>query len=502
MKNYDAVNEKLHNKLHEDIFPSNWVNPQSEGVYDLVVIGGGPGGMTAATIAKSFNVRVALVEKEHFGGECLSYGCIPSKAFLRSSRLAHAVANSSIYGVDIATGWDIDFGAVMERVYRLQATISPHDSAVHFKKLGIDVFLGIGHFSGPNALEVGNQIINFKKALIITGTQPILLNIPGLSPSDYWTNQNIFNISSVPSRFAFLGGGPIGCELAQAFARFGSQVTIITHGASLLSKEDAIASDRLQRVFEKEGIKIITRSQLQRVEKKGKEKILYLDSSKEGIAVDELFAGIGRTPAVEDLTLEKAGVSYDKRKGIGANEYLQTSNPNIYAAGDVTSPYKFTHVSKELAKIAVINALKGNLESVSPLIISWCTYTDPEVASIGMSEEEAKKQGIAIEVVLVEMSEIDRAILDGETLGFVKLVVKENSNQIVGGTIMAPHAGDMIAELSVAMNSESGLSALLKAIHPFPTQAQVLRTAAERLLANRKARASQASEHLEAAASR
>lgn len=481
-----AKPDSFQNKFLQDIFPENWINPEPQNQYDLLVVGGGPGGMTAATIAKSYNVSVAIVEKEHFGGECLSYGCIPSKAMLRSSRVAQEIRRAKEYGLEIPKGWNVDFHAVMQRVHDLQTTISPHDSVEHFKKLGIDVFLGTGTFTRPNRLEVANKTINFKKAIIVTGTQPIQLHVPGLDQSDYLTNQTIFNLSTLPRRLVVIGGGPISCELSQAFLRFGSQVTLITHGSQLLSRDELIASKRLQEVFQNEGMQIFTQTTVQRAEKRGSEKLLYLDTTTNPLVADEILVAIGRLPTIDGLNLENAGVQSDRQKGISTNDYLQTSNPNIYAAGDVTSVYKFTHISKELSKIAVTNALYGNQQKSSSLIIPWCTYTDPEIAHIGVSEEEAKKQGIAIETTMIEMAEVDRAILDGETIGFAKLLVKENSDQIIGSTIMAAHAGDMISEVCVAMNSESGLTALSRAIHPFPTQAQILRSAAETVLKRRK----------------
>ncbi|MFI5344089.1 MAG: mercuric reductase [Chlamydiales bacterium] len=483
--------ENFQRRFKQDIFPPNWVNPRPTEIYDLLVLGGGPGGMTAATIAKSLGAtHVALIEKEHLGGECLSYGCIPSKALLRSSRLAQEIRQAADYGLEISNGWRVNFQAVMQRVLGMQTVISPHDSADHFKHLGIDVFLGTGHFIGPNQLTVGNQTIHFKKAIIATGTQPIPLNIPGLEYSDYLTNQNIFNLSKLPPRLAVIGAGPISCELSQAFLRFGSQVILVTHGSNLLTKDDPIAAERLKNIFEKEGMRIFTHSNLIQVKKKGNEKILYLDSHPEPIIVDEILVGIGRMPVVEGLGLDNAGVAYDRKMGISTNAYLQTSNPNIYAAGDATSPYKFTHIAKELSTLAVANALNGNQEKSSSLIIPWCTYTDPEIAHIGLNEETAKKLGIPVETIVIEMADVDRAILDGQTTGFVKLIVKENHDQIIGATVMAAHAGDMLSEVCVAMNSENGLSALLKSIHPFPTQAQILRTAAQTLLNKRHSYAS------------
>jgi len=472
-------------KLVENVFPANWKNPKAGQTYDLLVIGGGPGGMTAATIAREQQATVALVEKEHMGGECLSYGCIPSKALLRSSRLAADVRNGANFGIEIPNNWKVDFGAVMQRVHRLQSTLAPHDSPEHFKGLGIDLFLGQARFLGPNQVEVGGQTITFKKAIIATGTEPVPLKIPGLTESDYLTNQTIFQLSTLPKRFGVIGGGPISCELAQAFLQFGSEVTLITDSTHLLPRDDLMATERLKKVFEDEGMKIFFQSHVERVEKKGKEKTLYLNQPNQSITVDEILVAIGRAPAVMGLDLEKAGISYHTHQGISTNEFLQTTNPNVYAVGDVTSRYKFTHMSQELASLAVTNALKGHTKKNSSLNVPWCTFTEPEVAHIGLSEQEAKEKGIATESVIIELSNIDRAIVDEETTGFMKLIVKENSHHIIGADLMASHAGDMISEISVAMASDQGLLALSQAIHPFPTQAQIIRTAAKTLLQNR-----------------
>ncbi|MBS4168606.1 mercuric reductase [Parachlamydia sp. AcF125] len=469
-------------QLQEDVFPLNWKNPKPVAIYDLLVVGGGPGGMTAATLAKKLDAQVAFVEKEHFGGECLSYGCIPSKAMIRSSRLVAEVCHAQQFGVEIPPNWKVNFHAVMQRVHRLQATISPHDSAEHFKKLGIDVFLGTGRFIGPNQLEVSGQIINFKKAIIATGTQPVPFEIPGLSEADYHTNQTIFSLSTLPARLGVIGGGPISCELSQAFLRFGSQVTLMTHGSHLLPKDSPMATERLRKELEREGMQIFTQTKVVRVEKKGKEKVLYLDQHSTSIPVDEILIAAGRAPVVEGLGLDQAGVSYDSHQGISTNDFLQTSNPNIYAIGDVTSKYKFTHISKELASIAVTNALKDGQEQKNALIVPWCTFTSPEIAHVGLSQEEAQERGIATEIAVVELADVDRAILDEETTGFVRLMVKKGSHAIIGADIMAEHAGDLIAQVGVAMASEKGLLALAKSIHPFPTQSQAIRTAAERLL--------------------
>ncbi|MGC1878295.1 MAG: mercuric reductase [Rhabdochlamydiaceae bacterium] len=467
--------------LLKDVFPSNWKNPQPKEIYDLVVIGGGPGGMTAATIAAGLNLKVALIEKEHLGGECLNVGCIPSKALLRSSRCAAEVRDAADFGIEVPKGWKVDFPAVMQRVRRLQTTLSPHDSPEHFKRLGIDVFLGAARFTDATGVEVSGQTLHFKKGIIATGTKPLLPDIAGLEEVGYLTNQTVFKLNSLPPRLAVIGGGPISCELSQAFLRFGSRVTLITRGAHLLPKDDFTATERLQKVFEGEGMEIFLQTQVKHVEKKGKEKILHLDTGK-AVPFDEILVAIGRVPCVEGLDLEKAGVKYDLKNGIASDDTLKTNNPNIYTVGDVGSRYKFTHISKELGKMAVLNALKEGKWKRSSLVVPWSTYTDPEIAHVGLQEKEAQEKGIPVQTLVTEMKDIDRAILDGETVGFVKIHMQAGTGQILGGTIMAKHGGDMISELAVAIASQKGITTLAEAIHPFPTQAEVIRTAAAALV--------------------
>ncbi len=472
---------KIKQKFQHNLFPRGWKNPKPAELYDLLIIGGGPAGMTAATIARSHNAKVALVEKEHLGGECVTSGCIPSKALIRSSRTAAEIRNAAKYGIKVPKGWKVDFGAIMQRVHQLQTDISAFDAAKHFKKMGVDIFLGKGRFTGTYRFEIDGKILTFKKAIIATGTQPIALNVSGLDRSDYLTNNEIFHLTKLPTQMAVVGGGPIGCELAQAFARLGSKVTLITRGPSILPREETVASEQLKAALEADGVEILLNTQIKRVEKKGKKKILYLNKKSKRLAVDTLLVSIGRTPAVEGLGLDLAGIQYDHQKGIFADEYLLTSNPHIYAAGDSSSPYKFTHVSRELGKIAVEHALGLNRTKASSLIIPWCTFTDPEVAHVGLTEKEARTKGVSVETLTLELDHIDRAILDGETHGFLKLLIKTGSDQIVGATLVASHAGEMISEITTAMNSENGLLALLRAIHVFPTQAEIIRNAAQAL---------------------
>jgi len=469
-------------ELLKEIFPRDWKNPKPAELYDLVVIGAGPGGMTAASLAAGYHKRVALVEKEHMGGECLSYGCIPSKAMLRSSRAADEMRNGKEFGIECSGKVSVDFSAVMDRVRRLRNAVSKHDSPSLFQQMGIDLFLGDGHFTAPDRLEVSGYSLHFKKAILATGTLPLQLNVPGLKEAGYLTNQTVFELTHLPKRLAVFGAGAMGCELAQAFSRFGSQVMMITHGSRILSHEDATAAERLAKQFEKEGIQILTNSKIARIETKGKEKIIHIEG-RSPIHADEILVALGRLPQVQGFGLEKANVSADPKNGIAVNDFLQTSNPNIYSIGDMS--YKFTHVSTEHAHLAVQNIFGSGNGRKSTLAVPWCTFTDPEIAHVGMDENEAAAKGIPVSKIQFEMADVPRAILDGDTVGFCKLFVREGTDQILGATLMSKHAGEMISELSVAIANQIGLTGLTRAIHCFPTQAEVFRMAAAALLKKR-----------------
>jgi pyruvate/2-oxoglutarate dehydrogenase complex dihydrolipoamide dehydrogenase (E3) component len=463
-------------KLIRDVFPPDWKNPSPAGLYDLVIIGGGPAGMTAIKVATERKARVAVVEQEHFGGECLNVGCIPSKALLASSRVAAALRDCNNYGIEIIGEWRTKFAAVMERVRRLRTLISPHDSADHFRQLGADVFLGAGRFKGPDELEVQGQVLRFHKAVIAAGTQPAYPDIPGLQQAGFLTNQTVFNLTTLPGRLAVIGAGPQGCELAQAFARFGSRVTLITDGPRILPREDSEAATRLVDVLRNEGINVLTECRVQSIDSQDGTKILHTSTGRENVAVDEVLVTAGRAPAVEGYGLERANVGSDPHLGVTVNDRLQTTNPNIYA---LPARYNLTHVVKELARIAVQNALADAEALASTLTIPWCTYTDPEIAHVGLYEEEARAKGIRVQAFMVDLAGVDRAVLEGKAVGFVKLVVREGSRELLGASLMAAHAGEMISELTVAMASGLGVTPLARAIHPFPTQAEAIRAAAE-----------------------
>jgi len=470
-------------KLLTNVHPVDWVNPEPVKRYNLVVVGAGTAGLVSAAGAAGMGAKVALIERHLMGGDCLNVGCIPSKTIIRAARALADVRSAGRFGVQVPEGSRVDFAAVMERVRRIRADISPHDSAHRFRdEYGVDVFLGGGRFTGPDTVEVGGATLRFERAVIATGARAAVPSIPGLAEAGFLTNETIFNLVEQPARLAVLGGGPIGCELAQTFARLGTKVTIIEMAEHFLPREDADAVAVLRTAFESDGVDVWLGTQLERVEIRGGVKVLHLvaDSRRTTLEVDAILVGVGRAPNVDGLGLEAANVSFD-RQGVEVNDFLQTSNPRIYAAGDVCSPFKFTHAADFMARAVIQNAFFGfaGKKRVSSLTIPWCTYTDPEIAHVGLYEHDAAAQGVELTTFTVPMSGVDRAIAEGEEEGFVKVHVKKGTDQIVGATVVARHAGEMISELTTAMVGKVGLGRLASVIHPYPTQAEAIRKAGD-----------------------
>ncbi len=468
-------------ELIANVHPSGWLNPEPDGRYNLVVIGAGTAGLIAAAGAAGLGARVALIERHLMGGDCLNVGCVPSKGVIRASRALFDARNSSEFGVSGGSALEFDFGNAMERVRRLRAEISRHDSARRFRdELGVDIFIGQGQFSRPDFIEVEGKQLFFKKAAICTGARAAALPIPGLAEAGYLTNETVFSLVELPARLAVIGAGPIGCELAQSFARFGSRVSLIELANQILGREDSDAARILNSAFVRDGIDLRLGVNIRGVEKSGNEKILHLErgGQSEDIVVDQILVGVGRAPNIEGLDLEKAGIVYD-RSGVKVSDGLQTSNPNVYAAGDICSPYKFTHTADAMARILITNALFMGRQRVSALAIPWCTYTDPEIAHVGMYERDAQEKGFAVETITVPLSDVDRAVLDGETEGFARVHLRKGTDKILGATIVARHAGEMINEFSLAITSGLGISAIGKTIHPYPTQVEVIKRLAD-----------------------
>ncbi len=464
-----------HNRtLLGNVHPDPYTNPTPSGRYNLVVLGGGTAGLVTAAAAAGLGARVALIEKHLMGGDCLNVGCVPSKSLLRASRAVHDVRRAAEFGVLVPSGTRVDFGAVMERMRRLRAGISHNDSVQRFRSLGVDVYIGEGRFIGADAVEVDGRRLAFARAVIATGARAARLPIPGLAEVDYLTNENVFWLTELPRRLVVLGAGPIGCELGQAFRRFGADVTILSQ--DFLPREEPDTAQVVQASFHRDGVKLDIGAGLLGVGRRGAEKVVTYEVAgqrREAVA-DQLLLGAGRAPNVDGLGLHEAGVEFDAR-GVKVDDHLRTTNPRIFAAGDVCSRFQFTHAADALARIVIQNALFFGRKKASALHIPWCTYTSPEVAHVGLNARAAAAADLDVSTVTVELKDVDRAVLDGEVEGFARAVVRQGTDKLLGLTIVAAHAGEMIGEAVLAMNRGIGLGSFAATIHPYPTQAEVLR---------------------------
>lgn len=455
---------------------TEWQNPVPTGRYNLVVIGGGTAGLVTAAGAAGLGAKVALVEKHLLGGDCLNVGCVPSKALIRSARAAAAVRAAGDFGVRVPVEAEVDFAAVMERLRRLRADISPHDSARRFAELGVDVFFGGATFLGGDQIRVGDQVLHFSRAVIATGARASAPPILGLPNVPYHTNETLFTLTKLPRRLAIIGAGPIGCEMAQSFARFGADVQLVEAEHGILPREDRDAAKVIQVSLERDGVKLLCCGQNLSLSRAEEGVRLQVTSHGQGynLVVDQLLVAVGRAPNTEGLGLEQVGVEFD-RKGIRVDDHLRTTNPRIYACGDVCSRYQFTHAADFMARIVIQNALFMGRAKVSALTIPWATYTSPEIAHVGLYEAEAAARGIAVDTFTQPLNTVDRAILDGEENGFVRIHVRKGTDEILGATVVAEHAGDLISELTLAMKGRLGLRTVGAAIHPYPTQAEAIR---------------------------
>jgi len=473
--------DRYNRLLVSNVFPPGWENPKPSGRYNLVVIGGGTAGLVSAAGAAGLGAKVALIEKHLLGGDCLNYGCVPSKSVIRSSRSARDVLLAGDFGVRVPDGVEVDFPAVMERMRALRSKLGFHDSAIRLKDMGIDLFLGEARFAGKDSVEIAGNRLLFSKAVIATGARAVEPSIDGIRQAGYLTNETVFSLTQRPERLAVIGGGPIGSELAQAFQRLGCRVTIIQRGAQLLGREDGDAVQVLHDAFQAEGIELLLNAVPLEVSVTDRGKVILYekDGVRKRLTVDQILIGVGRAPNVEGLNLEAAGVEYDPKNGVSVNDFLQTTNPRIYAAGDICLQHKFTHMADSAARIVIQNALFLGRRKLSALTIPWTTFTDPEIAHVGMYEKDARARGIEADTFVRHLREVDRATLDGEEEGFVKVHVKRGTDTILGATIVARHAGEMVSEISVAMAAGLGLGAMANVIHPYPTQAEAIRQVAD-----------------------
>jgi pyruvate/2-oxoglutarate dehydrogenase complex dihydrolipoamide dehydrogenase (E3) component len=473
----DVYNRQLVGRVH----PPDWANPEPSGRYNLVVIGAGTAGLVTAAGSAGLGAKVALVERDFLGGDCLNVGCVPSKALIRAARAYADVRDAGEYGVEVPPGSRVDFSAVMERMRRLRASLSPNDSAERFRSLGVDVFFGQARFAGPDRVEVGGRALHFSRAVIATGARAVRPDIPGLAEAGYFTNETIFSLTRLPRRLAVIGAGPIGCEMAQAFARFGSDVSLVGNRPHIMPREDRDAAGLVETAMHDDGISLLLGAKVLRAERQGTDTVLHVeqDGKPREVHADAVLVGVGRAPNVEGLKLEAAGVEYDSRQGVKVDDRLRTTNRRVFAAGDICSRFKFTHAADALARLAIQNALFFPSGKASALTIPWCTYTDPEVAHVGLSDDEAQKQDVEVRTFVEKLGHVDRAVLDGEADGFVKVHVRAGGDKIVGATVVARHAGEMISTLTLAMTAGLGLGALAKTIFPYPTQAEAIKRVAD-----------------------
>ncbi|MEO8558998.1 MAG: mercuric reductase [Rhodospirillales bacterium] len=467
--------------LVESVHPSGWSNPKPAGRYNLVVIGAGPAGLVAARGAATLGAKVALIERGLLGGDCLNVGCVPSKTIIRTARLYAEMRDAKNYGALVPGDIDVDFAAAMARMRRIQARLGRTDSAWRLQEEGIDVYFGAARFVGRDTVAVGSQTLRFAKALVATGARSLTPAIPGLAEAGYLTNESVFDLTRCPRRLLVMGGGPLGCELAQAFCRFGAHVVIVQDDPMFLPKEERDAAQLLSEALTRDGVEIHLNTAVVGARCEGGQKIVNLSSGGDrfDVAVDEILAGIGRTPNVEELNLEAAGVAYDTSRGIHVDDFLRTANRKIYAAGDVCLEHKFTHTAEASARLAVQNALFLGRKRISGLAIPWCTYTDPEIAHVGMYVRQARRRAIPVNTFTVLMHDVDRAVTDGEEQGFVKIHVRPGSGRILGATVVARHAGEMINGLSLAISAKLGMSDLAKVVQAYPTQADAIKLAAD-----------------------
>lgn len=461
--------------------PDDWRNPAPARRYNLVVIGGGTAGRTAARTAASLGAKVALVERDLLGGNCLNVGCIPSKTIIRTSRLYAEMRDAKQYGGCVPADIRVDFAAVMRRLRGIRARLSRADSAQGLAEAGVDLFFGQASFTSNETLQVDGSELRFQKAIIATGARPDTPDIPGLNEAGYLTNENAFDLTEPPRHLLVIGGGPLGCEMAQAFCRLGVRTTIVQRWPLFLPREERDAAQILAAAFARDGIEVRLNTSAVKVRVENGQKIVDLvsDDYKSTVTVDAILTGTGRVPTVEGLNLEAAAVDHDSHRGIVVDDFLRSSNRRIYAAGDVCLEDKFNDTADASARLAVRNALFPGRRRLSALTIPWCTYTDPEIAHVGLYVRQANERGIPVRTFTVPMHEVDRAIVDNEESGFIKISVADHTDRILGATIVASHAGEMISEITLAMMAGAGLRTLASVIHAYPTQAEGIKMAAD-----------------------
>ncbi len=448
--------------------------------YHLLVIGAGSGGLVSAAGAAGLGLKVALIEKNKMGGDCLNTGCVPSKSIIRTAKVAHDARTASRFGLNDMSPI-VDLGQILASVRDTQAVIEPHDSVERFESLGVDVYQGTYQFINQHQVSDGETVLQAKRFVIATGAAPFIPPIKGLSEIPYLSSDTVWNLTALPKRLVVLGGGPIGSELAQVFARLGSQVTLVERSSQLLSREDPEVSGLMAEQFNAEGIDLMTGWSAEEVSGAVANYQVRVSNeageSKE-IPFDQILVAVGRAPHVNHLGLDKIGVAYTRR-GISVDAYLRSSQKHIYACGDVAGPYQFTHTADFQARLILRNAFFPGKSKIDYRVVPWCTFTDPEVARVGLNETEANKQGIPYDVFRYELKDLDRAICEREREGFIKVLTKPKGDQLLGAMIVGAHAGDVVHELVLAMQAGIGLKQIAATIHIYPTLAEACKRIAD-----------------------
>ena len=446
----------------------------SQNKYDanLIVIGAGSAGLVSAYIAAAVKAKVILIEKGEMGGDCLNSGCVPSKSLIATAKFLHDIRNSENLGIKSASA-EFEFADVMNRVKSIIATIAPHDSVERYTSLGVDVIKGTAKITSANSVEVDGKTITARSIIVASGGTPFVPPIEGLDSINSLTSDNIWDLESLPEKLLVLGGGPIGCELAQSFCRFGSKVTIVEMLPQIMIREDEEVAESIADIFREEGIDLRTGHRAEKVIVENGQKFLRCTSGDNSVDIefDEILVAVGRAARLEGYGLQELNIPLTKRRTIEVNDYLQAGYPSIYACGDVVGPYQFTHAASHQAWYASVNALFRPFKKfkVDYSVMPWATYTDPEVARVGLNELDAKQQGIAYEVTRYDLSKLDRALADGHAKGVVKVLTVPGKDKILGATIVGRHAGDLIAEFVLAMRHGLGLNKILQTIHTYPT---------------------------------
>ena len=465
------------------------INTRTKEICNVIVIGAGTAGLVAAAGTAALGGRVALVERNLMGGDCLNFGCVPSKALISSARLIQRIRESEKWGLDRQEP-QFAFEKVFQRMRARRAKISPNDSQERFESLGVNVFRGEARFVSPHEVEVNGQKLRAKNFVIATGSRALIPKIEGIDDVPYFTNETVFDqLNEKPESMIVLGGGPIGCELAQTFRRLGVQLTIVQRGDQLLPREDRDVAEFLERRLINEGVRIIKHADARSVATSdaGKVAVQLLDRQSDRLAertffADALLVAIGRNPNLQSLDLKSAGVDVNEA-GLCVNGYLQTSQSHIYGVGDVIGPFLFTHMADAQARVVVRNILvpfQFLRQKMDYSVVPWCTYVDPEIAHVGLAEKEAKQKNVEYDLFVVLLEDVDRAVVESEELGFAKIITARGSDKILGTTIVAPHAGDLLHEFVLAMKASIGLSTIASTIHAYPTFAELARKAGDK----------------------